>query len=241
MQSRLTFPLILASFLAAAAFSSGCIIVADNGTGGAGGSGASGGAGGTGGTGGQGGQGGTGGEGGAGVGGSGGGSSCVMPKDGTLTADACNMMNITPAPKGSATQCQGTDDQGNPITFDPPGYSVCLRGFDIYQAGAADVLQKCLSNISVAPAFACDVALVGDCVGEMYKAACPSTDAADTCDAIAKQLCVNGETFKSQDCMVDTNPFNATALQDLADCITNSAQPDCNLAYDECFATITSY
>ncbi|MDI1452210.1 hypothetical protein, partial [Polyangium sp. 6x1] len=193
------------------------------------------------------GAGGQGGEGGAAVGGAGGeggqggGSACVGPDQGTTEVAACDAMNITPKPNGPAAQCQGTDGNGNAIEFDPPGYGTCKRGFEIYTKGAAGVLQSCLSDIGVEPANACDDQQVADCVGKMYAAACPSADAALACETVANDLCINGETFDTQGCQLETNPFNNTALQQLADCITNSSEPDCNNAYDACFALITSY
>ncbi|MDC3952257.1 hypothetical protein [Polyangium jinanense] len=246
MQSRSTFALVLTSFLTAAALSSGCIIVSDpnNNTGGNGGDGGAGvgASGGTGGTGGQGGTGGVGGTGGTGgTGGEGGGSNCVGPEDGDGSVAACDAMNITPKPEGPAAQCPGTDPNGNPIEFDPPGYGTCKRGFEIYTRGAATVLQNCLSDIGVEPANACDDQQVADCVGKMYGAACPSADAALACETISNQLCINGETFDTQGCQLETNPFNNAALQELANCISDSALPDCNDAYDACFAQVTSY
>ncbi len=239
MQSRATFAFVLTSFLTVA-LTSGCIIVApgDGNSGGSGGSGGTGGDGGRGGAGGTGGVGGTGGEGGAGVGG---GGSCVGPNDGSVEVVACDAMNITPKPNGPAALCQGTDGNGNAIEYEPPGYGTCKRGFEIYTAGAASVLQVCLADITVEPAVACDETLVGDCVGKMYKAACPSADAALACETIAKDLCINGEIFDTQGCQLQANPLNSTALQDLADCITNSPETDCNKAYDACFGQLTSF
>ncbi|WP_206079513.1 hypothetical protein [Polyangium spumosum] len=237
MQSRATFALALTSFLAAAALASGCIIVSDpnpNNTGGNGGSGGPG-VGGTGGTGGVGGQGGEGGAGVGGAGGAGGGGACVGPDDGTVTVAACDAMNITPAPNGPAAQCQGKDENGNAFTYDPPGYSLCKRGFEIYTDGAADYLQGCLDDIGVEPANACDDQQVADCVGKMYNEACPSADAALACETIAKNLCINGETFESQTCLLQTTPLNNETLQVLADCISESAIVDCNEAYKDCF------
>ncbi|WP_211365519.1 hypothetical protein, partial [Polyangium fumosum] len=198
---------------------------------------------------GSGGVGGQGGEAGAGVGGGGGsggeggsgGSSCVGPDDSTSDVAACDAMNITPKPKGPAATCQGVDANGNPIEYDPPGYGTCKRGFEIYTRGAAGVLEDCLSGIGVEPSNACDDKQVADCVGKMYAAACPSADSALACQTIATDLCINGEIFDTQGCQLETNPFNSAALQELADCITNSAEPDCNKAYDGCFALVTSY
>ncbi|MDC0749824.1 hypothetical protein [Polyangium mundeleinium] len=244
MQSRATFAFVLTS-LAVAAFTSGCVIVSDNTpTGGSGGDGGAG----VGGNGGSGGVGGQGGEAGAGVGGGGGsggdggsGGSCVGPDDATSDVAACDAMNITPKPKGPAASCQGVDANGNPISYDPPGYGTCKRGFEIYTRGAAGVLEDCLSGIGVEPANACDDQQVADCVGKMYSAACPSADAALACQTIATDLCINGEIFDTQGCQLETNPFNSAALQELANCITDSAEPDCNKAYDGCFALVTSY
>ncbi|UQA61528.1 hypothetical protein [Polyangium aurulentum] len=244
MLSRGNLAIIFTSLLTAA-LSSGCIIVGNGTSGGDGGSGGAG-VGGRENTGGSGGTnvGGAGGEGGAGVGGAGGqggaggGSSCVGPADSDgKTVSSCDTMQITPKPTGPALSiCGPTMDE------QPPGYGVCKRGFEIYTPGAAATLQGCLDKITVEPANACDMNKVTACVGDMYKAACPSQSAANACEAIAKQICVN-ETFDTSGCLLEVNPFSDKALQDLANCIsmTDPNQVTCQKAYDDCFIEISSY
>jgi len=247
MLSRGNLAIIFTS-LVTAALSSGCIIVGNGTTGGSGGDGGQGGAGvggrdNTGGTGGTN-VGGAGGEGGAGVGGAGGqggaggGSMCVGPDDNEgKTVSSCEDMNITPKPNGPALSvCGPSADEA------PPGYGVCKRGFEIYTPGAAATLQGCLEKITVEPANACDINKVTACVGDMYKAVCAMQAATDACNAIATQICP-GEAFDTQGCLLEVNPFNDKALQDLANCIS-AADPNqvtCQQAYDDCFADISSY
>ena len=67
------------------------------------------------------------------------------------------------------------------MNYDPPGYTFCKIGFDIYTRGGANVLVDCLSQIGVQPASACDVNQVSKCIGEVSKAVCPSENGAATC------------------------------------------------------------
>jgi hypothetical protein len=176
------------------------------------------------------GMGGTGGSAGAGVGGSGAG--CVKPQDGILDKNACAALNT-----------QATGNVCGPMNNEAPlANGTCLRGFEIYQAGAADLLAKCLQTIEGDATNACDDAQVAKCVELMYKQACPSTDSATTCELIGNNLCVNGEKFDSQGCLLDTNPLNGAALQELADCISDpNSNPDCNIAYTDCFNLVRSF
>jgi hypothetical protein len=175
--------------------------------------------------------GGMGGSAGAGVGGSGGGSSCAGPEDGMLTDLTCDTLNT----KQTGSVCGPNND------LPPLANGTCTQGAKIFQGGAFDVLAGCLKKIEGDVTNACDDNQVKACVAEMYKAACPSQNAATACESIAANLCVNGETFDTQGCLLDTNPLNNTALQSVADCITNSAQPDCNDAYKDCFAQVISF
>jgi hypothetical protein len=233
---------IIGGTLLSAALLSGCVIVGKSSSDGTGGSGGDGGAG-VGGAGGTGGNGGNGGEGGAGVGGAGGtggtggGSACVKADDGSgKGVSSCDTMNITPSPKGAAlSNCGANKDES------PPGYRLCQRGFDIYTQGAASTLQTCFDKIGVEPANACDMALVGACVSEMYKAICESEDGVLTCEAIATKICP-GEQFDTQKCMDEVTPFNGTTLQMLADKISDSpAGTPCQDAYDAAFDEINVF
>ena len=168
---------------------------------------------------------------GAGMGGAGGGSSCVGPNDGVLDALACDALNTQQA--GSV--CGPNQD------LPPLANGTCTHGFKIFQSGAYDVLATCLKKIEGDKTNACDDAQVAACVDDMYKVACPSQDAAAACESIAQKLCIAGETFDTQGCMLDTNPLNNTALQQIANCITNSALTDCNDAYKDCFGQVLSF
>jgi hypothetical protein len=210
----------------------GCIIVdgtPNNNTGGAGGSTTTSSSSGDVGVGGAGGGAGAGGAG--GTAGAGGGSSCVGPEDGKLDSLACDALNTQMTGK----VCGPNGDQ------DPLANGTCTLGAQIYQAGAFDVLATCLKLIEKDPMFACDDKKVGDCVAQMYTAACPSQAAAAACEQISKTLCINMEVFDTQGCMLKTNPLNGTALQDLANCISMSPEPDCNKAFTACFDKITSF
>jgi len=175
------------------------------------------------GTGGAGGQG----QGGAGVGG--GGGTCVGPNDGILDALSCDKLNT----KATGNVC------GPMKNLEPLANGTCTHGFDIFQRGAFDVLSTCLQGIEGDPVNACDDTQVKKCIDVMYKAACPSQDAATACEGISTTLCIMGETFDTQGCLLDTNPLNTTALQDLANCIADpTSDPDCNKAYTACFAKL---
>lgn len=231
MNTRASLAIGLPSFLL---LLGGCIIVDStnnpSGSGGTGGGDTSSSSSGTAGAG-VGGAAGMGGQGGSGVGGAGGGSNCVGPNDGVLDALACDALNT----QQTGSVCGPNKD------LPPLANGTCTHGFKIFQPGAFDELATCLKKIEGDTTNACDDAQVETCVADMYKAACPSQDAAAACDAIASKLCVNGETFDTQGCLLDTNPLNTTALQQLADCITQSAQPDCNDAYKDCFAQTLSF
>jgi hypothetical protein len=180
---------------------------------------------------GQGGMGGAGGEGGQGGAGVGGGTSCVGPNDGILDDLTCDKLN---------TQMTGKVCGPN-MDLEPLANGTCTHGFTIFHGGAFDELAKCLQNIPGDATNACNDALVSACVDVMYKSVCSSPNGVAACDAIATQLCIMGEVFDSQGCILDTAPLNDTALKTLADCITMSPEPDCNKAYDACFAQLFAF
>jgi hypothetical protein len=178
---------------------------------------------------GQGGMGGAGGGGGAGVGG--GGTPCVGPNDGILDQLSCDKLN---------TQTTGKVCGPN-MDLEPLANGTCTHGFTIFQGGAFDVLVKCLQEIPGDKANACDDTKVSACVDIMYKNTCPSQNVAAACDAIASQLCIAGEVFDTQGCLLEANPLNDAALQTLADCIQMSPEADCNKAYDTCIADLFAF
>lgn len=165
--------------------------------------------------------------------GGGGGPSCVKPEDGTLGSPACDSLN---------TQLTGKVC-GPMMNEDPPANPTCVRLYSIVQNGAFDVLVGCLKTIPGDATNACNATLVGDCVKEMYARACPSVDAASTCDNIANFGCKAGTVFNSQQCVQDLTPFNAAGLTEIVTCMNNSAttEPDCNKAYEVCYTDVFAY
>jgi len=178
----------------------------------------------------------TGGSGGVGgeisTGGSGG-ASCVDATGSGMTVAACDQMNITPETHGgAATGCVAPNyDQ------DPPGYLVCVRGFEIYNDGQVEDLQACLASIGVQDA--CDEALATGCVDQMYNDACPRQEIVDACNTMQAQC--DPDPFDAAQCAGDLNPFSDAGLTELTDCI-NNADPGltCQEAYDLCFQTVAS-
>jgi hypothetical protein len=162
--------------------------------------------------------------------------------DGTgQTAAICDTMEITPSSAGgpAASNCDRCGGTGGIEA--PPGYVLCLAAFELFTAGAAESVQACFNNINGAPAYACDLVPVADCVRRMYNEACPNQAAADTCQLIHDTLCVMNEPFDVTACTEDMNPFNDDALQHVANCIAYSTEPDCRTAYTVCFDQITSW
>jgi hypothetical protein len=162
--------------------------------------------------------------------------------DGTgQTAAICDTMEITPSAVGgpAASNCDACGGSGG--TYPPLGYSVCLRGFEIFTVGSAENLQACLNQINGAPAYACAIGPVADCMTRMYDDACPSQTAADACQIIRDTLCVMNEPFDMIACAENMKPFNDGALQRVAGCIANSSEPDCLIAYSVCLDQVTSY
>ena len=130
---------------------------------------------------------------------------------------------------------------GTAGTLDPLGWGVCHRGHAIYTQGAWEVLQGCLSEISVAPADACDPDLVDACLDDMYEAACerPTNDA--FCESFATQ-CGDG-TVNVELCQTELRPFSDAGISDLTSCINDEADPalDCGGAYDFCIGEVLAF
>ena len=157
---------------------------------------------------------------------------CAGPEDGILDVLSCDKLNT----QATGNICGPNKDLA------PLANGTCSHGADIFQSGAFDVLVKCLQGIEGDVANACDDAQVATCVDVMYKGTCPSKDASATCEAIRDSLCVMGEVFDTQGCVLDTNPLKPKALQDIADCISDPmSDPDCNKAYTACFAKVLSF
>lgn len=184
--------------------------------------------------------GGAGGTGGEGAAGGAGGGACVGPEDGSgQTAAVCDGMNITPScvEGGVAAVCNA----GGSL-FYPPGWRTCHRAFDIFHAGAVDVLVACLEDIGVNPE-ACEDAPVGACVGEMYAAACDNnTDANDTCAAI-NQGCVDvGENdFDLDGCYADLKPFSADGVDAYIACQNDHLDDPCAGLHDTCIGEVVTF
>lgn len=240
MLSRATSSVAL-SLLASALVFAGCIITdGDNNTpdptgsttsestsSGTGGSGGSGGAG-------VGGGGGGGGDGGSG--GSGGAPACIGPDGTGLDKKSCDNMNITPASAGGAASSICEPNGGTAGTDPPPGYAVCQHGFDVFNPGPAENLQKCLALIGVEPANACDPAQVQDCVNKMYEATCAVDAVTKYCEDNAKLCEGAGQTLDAAQCAYELKPFNQTTITNYEDCF-NNADPalTCQQAHDDCY------
>lgn len=178
----------------------------------------------------------------AGSSGTGGGSGGCMGPDGTgQNAEICDTMEITPSSVGGPAASNCDVCGGSNGAFPPLGYTVCLRGFIIFRAAYAEALQACLNLINGAPAYACAIGPVADCMTRMYSEACPSQAAADTCQLIRDTLCVMNEPFDVTACAEGLKPFNDDALQRMASCIAYSGEPDCLMAYTACFHEVTGY
>jgi hypothetical protein len=201
MLSRTNFSLAL-SLLGSAVLFAGCIIkegdfddppptTTGNSTqsGGNGGNGGDGGSAGdpTGGGGGAGGAGGAGGSGGASA-------ACLLDEPTVKDVKSCDNMNISPS-TGASKICEayagespdgdGPNNSGITGMLAPPGYTYCVRGFDIYTVSAAAYFQDCLSMIGVQDA--CDWDVAHECRSKMY------TEIENKCPdhlAKAKELCV---------------------------------------------------
>jgi hypothetical protein len=195
------------------------------GTGGAGGAGGE--SAGVGGTGGMGGEG--------GMGGAGGASACVGPDGSGLDVKSCDNMNITPVPQGSAAKiCE--PNGGTAGSDPPPGYAVCQHGFEVFNGGPAENLQKCLGNIGVEPANACDPKQVQACVNKMYEATCSVESVTKYCEDNAK-LCESvGQTLNAAQCAYELKPFNSVTIGKYEECF-NNADPNlsCQQAHDDCY------
>lgn len=189
--------------------------------------GGDGGQGGDGGEGGEGGQGGDGGEG--GEGGEGGSEACIEDSDGNLTVAACDELNIAPA-QGATSQCGDNGDE------EPIGYRFCKHGFAIFAPGHAADLVDCLSDIGVERA--CDLDPVQGCMNRTYANACPN-QAVEICDLISDSC--DAGAFDVATCAADLNPFNATAEEDLVECMNADLSLSCQDAYNACYREALSF
>jgi hypothetical protein len=201
---------------------------------GTGGSGNSGNIGNTGGdtTGGAGGEGATGGTGGTG-------GSCVGPEDGSgQTAAVCDGMNITPScvEGGVAAVC----NMGGTLYY-PDGWRLCHRAFDLFHAGAVDVLVACLEDIGVNPE-ACEIEPVNGCIDEMYDAACANTEAEETCAAL-NQGCVEvgDDNFDLAGCNESLRPFSTDGIELYVNCQNDHLDDPCADVHTTCMTEVVTY
>jgi hypothetical protein len=178
--------------------------------------------------------GGEGGAGGGGAGGSGGGETCAGDEGTGKTVAECDDMNITPASHGGGAASICNPEGGTDGAEDPWGYGACLQAFAVYTAGSAEVMLACLSQISVAPADACDIEQVVACVDEVYAKACDSQRAAGACQAF-KDLC-GDDPFDLAGCTEDLKPFSDAGVQVWADCLNENPSDPCQQVHDDCFA-----
>ncbi len=174
------------------------------------------------------------GEGGAGVGGSGGtgGAACVGETGEGVVTD-CNKLNITPESHGGASKlCGDAFDQ------DPPGYGLCTRGFELFTAGAASELVKCLATIGVQDA--CNVPPLDACIDKMYDALCVSADIKAACADI-KSSCL-ADPLDDVQCAKDLNPLSQDGVMQFGKCMNDAdATLNCQQAYDSCYGQVFSY
>lgn len=178
-----------------------------------------------------------GGQGGAGVSGSTsgtGGSVACVPETGVGVVADCNNLNITPKSGGGAasSSCGDTLDQ------DPPGYGLCQRGFNIFNAGAATNLVACLGTIGVQDQ--CNIPPLQVCIDKMFVEECVIASIGTLCGEI-KTTCV-GDPFNTDTCAKDLNPFSDAGLKELSDCI-NATDPaiSCQAAFDACYNEVLTF
>lgn len=171
-----------------------------------------------------------------GSGGAGGAGACIGVDGTGLDKNSCDNMNITPTSAGGPAASICEPDGGTAGSDPPPGYGVCQHGFDVFNPGPAENLQKCLGNIGVEPANACDPAQVQDCVNTMYEATCAVDSVTKYCEDNAKLCETAGQTLNAAQCAYELKPFNPTTITAYEDCF-NNADPalTCQQAHDQCY------
>jgi hypothetical protein len=145
-------------------------------------------------------------------------------------------MNITPSSAGGSASSICEDSGGTAGNKPPPGYAVCQHGFEVFNPGPAEHLQKCLGEIGVEPANACDPKQVQTCVNEMYEATCEVEAVTQYCQNNAKACQDAGQTLNAANCAYELKPFNEATIAKYEDCF-NNADPNftCQEAHDDCY------
>jgi hypothetical protein len=159
-----------------------------------------------------------------------GGTGCVGESGSAVIAD-CEKLNIAPA-SGASSSC------GPNLNEPPPGYGLCKRGFEIFNAGATTSLVACLATIGVQDE--CKTDPLQTCVDKTYADECVIASIGTTCDGI-KTAC-GADPFNSDICAKDLNPFSDAGLTEIETCFngTDPAVP-CQKAYDDCYTQVLTF
>lgn len=188
--------------------------------------------------------------GGGGAGGTGGASAeCLLDEPTVKDVKSCDNMNISPS-VGASSICEdyageqpdgkGPNNSGITGMQAPPGYTYCVRGFDIYTQSAATYFQGCLSMIGVE--VACDWDVAHECRSKLY------TEIENKCPdhlAKAKELCAgydkactdigdNSMAGKLDLCAGLLAPLSTTASEKLNMCLDTDPGATCSERLDNC-------
>lgn len=163
-------------------------------------------------------------------------SACVDVKSTGLDAKSCDNMNITPFSAGGPAMSICDASGGTAGRDPPPGYAACQRGFEIFNQGPAENLQRCLGAIGVEPPIACDPRRVQRCMNEMYDSTCAGAQVTKYCNDNARECKSTGQTFDAVKCAYELKPFNAKTISAYEACF-NNADPNltCQQAHDNCY------
>ena len=156
--------------------------------------------------------------------------SCVGETGARAAAD-CKTMNIAPE-SGASSICGAGNNEP------PPGYGVCLRGFQIWTAGAASNLRDCLALVGVQNA--CDIDRVQTCVDGMWAAACDRAEVTTFCDGLKTQC--GTSPFDATQCKGDMRPFSTAGMNEMVTCMNaQSSSLTCQQVFDVCSGDVLSY
>jgi hypothetical protein len=159
-----------------------------------------------------------------------GGGACIGEKGAAVIAD-CEKLNIAPA-SGASSSC------GPNLNEAPPGYGLCKRGFEIFNAGATTTLVDCLATIGVQDE--CNTPPLQACVDKTFADECVVDSIGTACDGI-KTTC-GADPFDAVACAKDLNPFSDMGLTEVETCI-NMTDPAvaCQKAYDDCYTQVLTF
>jgi hypothetical protein len=126
----------------------------------------------------------------------------------------------------------------------PPALGTCVRGNELFSAGAWENLLGCLELIPASQQEACDEPAAGDnvlaCVDKMYAEACVQDSVVTECDTIKTECDNAGQLgFDVAGCKADLNPFGAGGIAEYEDCYTNSDPSiTCAGIHDHCIGVL---